>query len=38
MPVCCLLLFAAVLLGPLRAITYVLMHGMLAAALGSMWV
>jgi hypothetical protein len=29
---------AAVLLGPLRAITYVLMHGMLAAALGSMWV
>eukprot|EP00879_Flechtneria_rotunda_P012359 GHRR01012906.1.p1 GENE.GHRR01012906.1~~GHRR01012906.1.p1 ORF type:complete len:280 (+),score=115.70 GHRR01012906.1:215-1054(+) len=27
-----------VLLGPLRAITYVLMHGMLAAALGSMWV
>lgn len=29
---------AAVLLGPLRAITYVLMHGGLAAALGSMWV
>eukprot|EP00775_Hariotina_reticulata_P001317 gene1317-1661_t len=27
-----------VLLGPLRAITYVLMHGMLAAALGTMWV
>lgn len=30
--------FPAVLLGPLRAITYVLMHGTLAAALGSMWV
>jgi hypothetical protein len=27
-----------VLLGPLRAITYVLMHGMTAAALGTMWV
>lgn len=27
-----------VLLGPLRAVTYVLMHGMTAAALGSMWV
>jgi hypothetical protein len=38
MSLCCLLLLPAVLLGPLRAITYVLMHGMLAAALGSMWV
>lgn len=28
----------AVLLGPLRAVTYVLMHGMTAAALGTMWV
>jgi hypothetical protein len=28
----------AVLLGPLRAMTYVLMHGVLAASLGSMWV
>jgi hypothetical protein len=37
-PLCCHLFCAAVLLGPLRAITYVLMHGMLAAALGSMWV
>jgi hypothetical protein len=27
----------AVLLGPLRAINYCLMHGMLAAALGSCW-
>jgi hypothetical protein len=27
----------AVLLGPLRAVTYVLLHGGLAAALGSMW-
>ena len=26
------------LLGPLRAVTYVLMHGMTAAALGTMWV
>lgn len=26
------------MLGPLRAITYVLMHGGLAAALGTMWV
>ncbi|KIZ00682.1 hypothetical protein MNEG_7281 [Monoraphidium neglectum] len=27
-----------VLLGPLRAVTYVLMHGMTAAALGTLWV
>jgi hypothetical protein len=33
-----LLLLCTVLLGPLRAITYVLMHGVLAASLGSMWV
>ncbi len=25
------------LLGPLRAVTYVLMHGLLAASLGSLW-
>jgi hypothetical protein len=38
LPLCRRLFSAAVLLGPLRAITYVLMHGMLAAALYSMWV
>ncbi|GBF93592.1 hypothetical protein Rsub_06312 [Raphidocelis subcapitata] len=27
-----------VLLGPLRAVTYILMHGLTAAALGTMWV
>jgi hypothetical protein len=28
----------SVLLGPLRAVTYVLMHGLTSAALGTMWV